>query len=1643
MSFVKKTFNSLKIWIAGHKGIAISVATSVVAVAVAVVLLICLKPAVHDPIAITAEINPTVSDSNGVYINSSFLIDGTAFTGKDQLLSQLSTNVEIPFSVEKTVEGNYLLTFKSSLAPASICNFFINDGNGNDRSYAFQTKADFGVRSFFPKNGTTVPTDTGIEIVFTNDNFIDFENYITVTPEMAYKLEKVSNRIVIIPEEKLEDDTAYTVTVKKGLANAGGEVLSQDLSATFYVSDDESTNADIYRSGDIAETFLTTDIPVIEVYTNDHSWAENKIDYSTLVFNVKVNRVPSADEYAALLKAKESRDMYAYGGYGYYDEYDAINTEGMSEVLKADIGLIPYASDSYSTSYIVLPQELPEGYYVVTASCAANGKNYTVKKLLQISDTVVYMRSNGKELFAWVNDAKSASGIENAIVTVDGGKSAKTAANGTVTVPISGEKKAATIRIDVPGRNTFVASTVLSPKGELSPSDAYHSYVYTDRESYLPTDSVKVFGVLKSRYGDELPEKLTVNIGWATYDYDYAASDSLVYMEDENVLASVEVTPDKNGVFSAELPINKYGYGYYDVAVCVDGQVVCSKGVGVEDYTKPAFTVSFDELKEYYMTGETVPFGMTAEYYGGIPAANEEFKVGDFYYSTGANGRIEVPMTANPGYATDTWHPTYNYISVEDNLTLDKINYFGKNYYCLPRDVMLTAKAESDGNGSYSVKLNTNLIDVDKANAASEKNYETYDFLKGESYDTTVYLTVESVTAPAPTEYTYYDYVAKKTVATLVYSYDYTTTFVSSAEYQTVDGEATAEFTLPELERGYYKFTVTCTDTQGRGISCTEFGREDIYDSYNETNIKEFTVSDDGEPNYAGVYGSKYIKAKKVGESISLSLVDENGTAVTEGKLLLGIVNPAVSENRLYESLSFELTFKEEYIPNIYLVGAYFDGKRIYKLSNSVIPYDFSERALDVSVSVDKEKYTPGDEMTVRVSIKDKNGVPHEGSVNISVVDEAQFAVAPQYADILSEFYSARLGNGCVSSFVSYTQHSFNGFYGTGGEGGGGGDEGVPRQNFLDTAAFETVRTDKRGNAELTLKLPDNVTDWRITVSAISDKLYGGSVTKNVSATLPFVVDAIIPKVYQEGDDISFGAHAYGTSVNGGAAVEYSAVLKKTDGSELNLNEKVSGNGFCYLNFGKLPVGEYSVTVSGSSASGNDAIEEKFTVVSNADELSIVSDFRLSDGVDIKALRSPITLVFSNANAKYVSSTLHKHYYSAGARVDQQIAAHVSGKLLNSSAKDNDGKLYHVSQISVGDWQNSDGGVAIYPYAEADPFVTSFAAWADAESFDTEALRRYFRKTDGAEKYIGLAAIGEPVLLEVRSLLSECEAEDLYSRMIYACALAAIGDDSGSEAEFELTFRSLVAQEGYSAWIECGDANENDRLTAMALCIVSRTDRELAVKFMRYLEERSLKDFYGLQKVIYARNMLYGSFGTAEFEYTDGDVKRTVTLSGTETKAFVMTVEEFEAANFTQTGGEVAVTARFSGGSDNLELSEANLKIEKNFAPLYGGTASVGDKVEVVIRIPKGGKGAVYSVSDYIPTGFRFSEFDYDASNNAWLCSQQGQRVSIYANCEKEDAYAVFYVRAVTEGNFILNGAYAVNPDGRWGMSFASSVNVG
>ncbi|MGB9669104.1 MAG: alpha-2-macroglobulin family protein, partial [Anaerolineales bacterium] len=103
------------------------------------------------------------------------------------------------------------------------------------------------------------------------------------------------------------------------------------------------------------------------------------------------------------------------------------------------------------------------------------------------------------------------------------------------------------------------------------------------------------------------------------------------------------------------------------------------------------------------------------------------------------------------------------------------------------------------------------------------------------------------------------------------------------------------------------------------------------------------------------------------------------------------------------------------------------------------------------------------------------------------------------------------------------------------GGGKGGGELGVVtvRREFPDTAFWQAdLLTDKDGKATVSVKLPDNLTTWRLDARAITKDTYAGQATLDLLATKPLMVEPTTPRFFVAGDQATLGAVVHNNTTN-------------------------------------------------------------------------------------------------------------------------------------------------------------------------------------------------------------------------------------------------------------------------------------------------------------------------------------------------------------------------------------------------------------------------------------------------------------------------------------------------------------------------------
>lgn len=275
-----------------------------------------------------------------------------------------------------------------------------------------------------------------------------------------------------------------------------------------------------------------------------------------------------------------------------------------------------------------------------------------------------------------------------------------------------------------------------------------------------------------------------------------------------------------------------------------------------------------------------------------------------------------------------------------------------------------------------------------------------------------------------------------------------------------------------------------------------------------------------------------------------------------EATALITIERDGIMESRV-EMLKgtapqIEVKLTEEHLPNAFVSVVLLGGRTAapgegvdagapsFKIGYAELRVDPGSRHLKVEVEPDRKEYRPGDEVTVSFRLLDQNnnGVP--GEIAFSAADAGVLnLIGYALPDPFGEFYGPRpLGVTTVESRSNLVrQRNFGQKEEDMGGGGGGGDSQL-RQDFKPSAHWEpALRTDGRGRATLTFRLPESLTTFRLMATALTAKHRFGAGRTDITVTKPLVMQAALPRFARLGDAFEAGVLVTNTTGSDGTAI--------------------------------------------------------------------------------------------------------------------------------------------------------------------------------------------------------------------------------------------------------------------------------------------------------------------------------------------------------------------------------------------------------------------------------------------------------------------------------------------------------------------------
>ncbi|NLW73896.1 MAG: hypothetical protein GX057_03235 [Clostridiales bacterium] len=1342
--------------------------------------------------------------------------------------------------------------------------------------------------------------------------------------------------------------------------------------------------------------------------------------------------------------------------------------------------------------YFSLPK-IGTGIYLVnyTVSGTWNRTEFekTFQLIFQVTDLRVHTQScDGGTLF-WVNNLSgtpvAGAQIEAECFTrieswnTEGGRSAftkisgKTDADGLYFLS-NGKANAAYVRVSAGGDETII--TLLCAEDTVQ--KYYCKYIYTDREVYFKNDTVNYWGVITPGGEETLPARLYVYVGSIPY-------------------GSVAVAPD--GSFSGSLPVEDYtGSGYYIRFCKDDGTLITSKYIRVTQKDKPVYrgTIAFDKL--FYEYGDTMTATLTASFFDGTPAPGLRFSAWinaaqpeqEFEVVTGADGTAKITLSNSKFTSSNSTYPITVHIGAQligfETTSLSMHNsvlYFHS-------DVQLRAARKSD---DYS-EVYLNKTDTSKIKTAADRN-NLSNLIYGEPAGGSVTISLikcEFVRVSLGTEYnpitktTYQRYVTEQRETTIQ---TYTENFkdgIIRLEHREVSGF-----------EGYYYYRVEYYHAKNNTIY-----------TVNINAVQSKSASKNEFPENWNTYSlSLNDSAYSVGENVTASFL-YNKQPVTGRVLFTVYDSKGLAHKRIVTDGKISFTFTEDMVFFCRIYAAALDAGE-YLIRSTTLTYDYaSDNTLNIEILPDKNTYKPGERATVTIKVTDKKGRPVGGTALLSVVDEACFALGDQYLGPVEEYFSPTVNGIYYLPYYYSLITSYEYFYRSDGpivsvlvdsrfnifnEGSlrGGTNKAVdneaPSENgnsyvdsaetgvyirevFLDNPVFKAISVGEDGVAVLSFTVPDNITEWRLTVLATSNinssqpsRRMLGSAVSGVICTQPYFINVSACSYYLVGDDITVSARSYGNALNEDKPVRYHAVITDETGRTVKSNQtELKPGDTAWFNFGSLSAGDYSVTITATCGEYSDGVKLSFDVRESGNVVDIRSDISVDEIKSIKPLAYPVVLSFYDSTFElYLKAVDFIRWNNVLSRSDAQAARYVAisaSEVLFGSNRTED--LANIKERL----SENHGLIPLLEYSEGDIALTAKICAIAPEALTEQlkasiigVLQAYIgggEYPDDAElcaALLGLAALGEPVLDMLYNVASDAGDYSVEARLYLAAAFAYIGDFPAANTMYsEIKSKYGTTNEYRDLYVRGADIDEQIKLTALALISasrLSRTDAEVMVKYL--LEHVSRSEYYGLEMAAYVKFYMPTGRVESTFSYRFGNDKvETVTLKAGGTYALTLTRSGFETLQIISADPNIRVRAAYFGSpadavKDNRKTE--GIKVEKTIAPydeklgLYVVTLSFSGWSDRPYMS--------FDISDSIPTGARYvSNYGYRVvakrgdKTSAWIYNAGGQQmygsISVWTKAKKwndkldpfEFSGSVSYlIRGAVTGDFIVEEALIRN----------------
>jgi len=1613
---------------------------------------------------------PTMFGLTGIDPLSSFFLRTPAdYAG----VPYLSIDGQPPLALSREDTRTFLITPTVVLLPNSVYIFRLSRDGSPDITWAFQTTLRFELLTSLPRHqATNVPVSTGIEFNFSVEGATNIEDHFNIYPHVAGRFIHRNSTAIFMPTDPLNYGQIYTVTLSEGITLAGSnETISGERMFSFETEPEQEPNQNqnntwIHFPHRHME-FPTFAEPHVNVWVNYN----REVNNVRPTMDITVHRIEDREYAISAINRIADIPHWSMWAHGQNGER-LVDTARLTSVYSTSIR----ASEALRHRWhwqesVTIPRNLAPGFYVLTAT--TDGTSNQI--ILQITDIATQVVADNDMTIVWVNDMTTGQPIASAqvsdprnngkftaseygIAIMDRGMASGTGDYIIITTPDGMESVVFAHSLAF---QPFARGRVMGGWGDPwfggnNASDLYWSVLQLDRTLFQRNDTVNMWGFVQNRAQTEnithVTAVLTEHSWWR--------------MGEQDTLHR-QVIPVVNGSYSGEIHLPHLDPGSYEIAIFHGDIAISSMFFSVQDYAKPPYQLLVSASHAAIFAGEEVSFTARTEFFEGTPVADLQISynfwgwelntpgVGHGQRRTNTNGELEFSTrpTASGANVQGERH-----LSFSAEATLPEIGWVHTHtdVRIFVNDIDVNARATRNGSNA-TLTVNVHDIILDRLNDGTASNWGDFlcDPLAGQRLNVNIYRVYWVPIRDGER----YCFINRQVVPR--YRHERREQRLQSFDLTTdVNGEATREFTVPDRKNESYEARVTTTDGNGRRITHNVFiGRDWSWFHWN---------ADDNELFLDGVEQSY-----NIGDPVELTVM-QGTEAVTRGNFLFVVVSDGILSYHIGTN-PLNFTFGKEHMPNAQVFAYHFNG-HIYtsgwNMSQRLV-FNRESRQMTVEISTCQEEYQPGDMATITITTTDAVGNPKPANVNISLVDEALFSLMDYTADTLAALYrhindALQVSLSTHQTFVSDGIFDEAEMYGTTmmrqadmavaapaasapvaetALAGGATDTRI-RERFEDTAVFKSLHTNNNGVATFTFQLPDNITSWRITASALSNDLYAGNAVQNMRVTNPMFVHYTLNRTFLVGDVPTLGVNVFGTSLSGGEEVTFE-VWREDIPNDIH---RATGVSFERVNIPLWEMeneGMYAIVIRATVGNFADAIRHEYQVVASHRLVDTAVFYDVTTDTVFDANQGGLTnITFTDHGRSRFLQNLLNMRWTRGARIEGLVASREATLLISTHFPDV--TLFGGTvEFDVREYQQENGGIAMLPYSSADLHTTVMLIPFVLDEINIAALRNYlnyafnFVSMDNRMLALyGLALLGEPVLLELQRF-AQVEDMDVRNIAYIAMGLIAIGEYHTARELYNSRIAPYVQRIAPYYRVNIGNNRRQIQdVTSVVSLLAAKLGLPESIGLHNYAANRHTCHLVlNLERLAFIAHEIENYSATpASITYTlfGEEVTRDLSRGWPFTLRIpAQNMHEFELVNVT---GDVGAVSIIRTPLLEIEPIDEDISIQREFFRAGTNTRATTFaqdelvRVQITIDYSRRAMTGSYVITDFLPAGLAHvansARFGPETRNRAhdyrrWAhVTTDGQRITFFdfnGHFNSVHTY-YYYARVINPGVFTAEG---------------------